>query len=304
MKINNKVRDMESSIKNFFKTWIVIVFVQFFSAGAVHAAKQDNILLTIDEVKSLVDQGGVTLVDSRPLIEYKKSHIKGAVSMPVDETFTKSGRSDLVASIIEMRDLMYIAGITQDSKVVVYGDKSFLGISRLFWVLETFGVKDVAIMNSFLTEWAKRGYSIESGEQAVQSSTVYPTLNEDKLATMLMVFSSIKKEDESLIDARAEVEYNGEQSMTGVHGHIPTAINIPWYRNLTSDYTQFKPLSELKEIYKGLDMKKMNTVYCNKGKESATNYVALRLLGANVRAYDGSWYEWSLQEGLPISKGK
>ncbi|HIL40252.1 MAG TPA: hypothetical protein EYG29_07460 [Methylococcales bacterium] len=85
---------------------------------------------------------------------------------------------------------------------------------------------------------------------------------------------------------------------------MPAAINIPWYKNLSSYYSQIKPIAELKELCKEVDMKKMNTVYCNKGKESAINYVALRMLGANVRTYDGSWYEWSLQSGLPIGKAK
>ena len=89
----------------------------------------------------------MTLVDARPYIDYKKTHIKGAVSLPTDETFATSGRSDLVATVMEMRDLMSKAGLEENTKVIIYGDKNVLNISRLFWVFETFGLKDVSILN-------------------------------------------------------------------------------------------------------------------------------------------------------------
>lgn len=50
--------------------------------------------------------------------------------MPTNEIFMKPGRSDLVATIIEMRDLVGAVGITSSSNVIVYGDKDFLDISR------------------------------------------------------------------------------------------------------------------------------------------------------------------------------
>jgi len=292
------------SLKHGCELAILMVLSLFLYASSAHAAAgHQNILLTLDEVKALVDLGEVTLVDARPYIAYKKNHIKGAVSVPTDETFARSGRSDLVASVTQMRGLMSKAGINENSKVIIYGDTNLLNISRLFWVFETFGLSDVAIMNDSLTNWGKHSYPTESGEQSIRSSVIYPSLREGKLATMLMVYTAMKNEEESLIDARAAVEYKGEQSATGVYGHIPTSISIPWQSNFTANFSKFRPIDELKDIYKGVELKKMNTVYCNRGKESASNYVALRSLGRPVRAYDGSWHEWSLQEGLPVEKG-
>ncbi|HIL40251.1 MAG TPA: hypothetical protein EYG29_07455 [Methylococcales bacterium] len=86
--------------------------------------------LFAEDVKARVEQGNVTLVDSRLLVEFNRGHIKGTVSVPTNEIFMKSARSDLVATIIEMRDLVGAVGITSPSNVIVYGDKDFLDISR------------------------------------------------------------------------------------------------------------------------------------------------------------------------------
>ena len=137
---------MYKSLKRGSGLAILTVFMLFFFANPTHASSHQNILLTLGEIKALVDLGEVTLVDARPYIAYKKNHIKGAVSVPTDETFAKSGRSDLVASIIQMRDLMIKAGIDKTTKVIIYGDRNLLNISRLFWVFETFGLSDVVMM--------------------------------------------------------------------------------------------------------------------------------------------------------------
>ncbi len=82
-----------------------------------------------------------------------------------------------------------------------------------------------------------------------------------------MVFAAINNEKEGLIDARPAAEYEGQQSRTAVYGHIPPP-NIPG-KNLDKDQIRFRPISELKTLYKGLINKQMNTVYCNQGKKSA-----------------------------------
>ena len=290
--------------KGYIEIKSVLVLIFALCSSYSQASSNGNILLELEEVRELVDQQDITLVDARPFIEFEKNHIQGAVSLPTDETYTKKGRSDLVASLSEMRDLLSDAGISEQSQLIVYGNKNILDISRLFWVLETFGVNKVAIMNGPFSEWKRRGYPTGKGNGSAVKTMVYPTLKEGKLATMLMVFASIKNENEGLVDGRSKQEYSGHRSQTAVHGHIPSAINIPWDKNLTKDYSRFRAVEELKVLYKDVMNNQINTVYCNEGKESAVNYVAMRLIDANVRAYDGSWFEWSQHLGLPVTKRK
>ncbi|MEW5057848.1 MAG: rhodanese-like domain-containing protein [Cycloclasticus sp.] len=267
------------------------------------SAATARVLLEMSEVKLLQEQGEVILVDSRSATAFQAMHIAGAVSIPSNETYRQSGRSDLVASTRDMRRLLTQAGVSEHSRLVVYGDNNYLEISRLFWVLEMFGLRNVSIMNDSFKHWRKQGYGTQTGQQAVTESDFSPSLDEDKLATMLMVYLAIKDDGEMIVDARSALEYEGDESQTGIYGHIPSAINIPWHQNLTADFTQFRPVEELAALYQRVAVKIRYTVYCNKGLESAVNYVALRELGMSVRAYDGSWYEWGLRSSLPRGMG-
>lgn len=243
---------------------IKLVVALFFTlwAGFSLANNKTDILLELAEVKNLMGRQNVVLVDSRPLSRFKESHILGAVSLPTDETLANNGHSDLVASLHEVRDLLSRAGIQEHSHVVIYGD-NMMDVSRLFWVLETFGIRKVAIFNGSYSEWGKAGYPRSRGQAEVKKSVLSPTLKQDKLATMLMVFAAIKNENEGLIDARSAAEYDGRQSRTAVYGHIPSAINVPWTKNLDKELVRFRPIDELKTLYKGLIKEQMNTVYCN-----------------------------------------
>lgn len=40
--------------------------------------------------------------------------------------------------------------------------------------------------------------------------------------------------------------------------------------------------------------------YCNRGKQSAVIYLALRCAGVDVAAYNGSWIEWCRESALPV----
>jgi len=46
--------------------------------------------------------------------------------------------------------------------------------------------------------------------------------------------------------------------------------------------------------------KKEVVVYCTGGVRSSMAYFVLRNLGFKVRNYDGSWWDWSQNEKLPV----
>src|SRR5690606_39248776 len=112
-----------------------------------------------------------------------------------------------------------------------------------------------------------------------------------------------------LIDIRGASEYNGEifapegvQELSIRAGHIPGAVNVPWGTIVNEDGT-FKSPDEIREIYAavGIDGSKPIITYCRIGERSSHTWFALsRILGYDVKNYDGSWTETGHSVGVPV----
>ena len=79
-------------------------------------------------------------------------------------------------------------------------------------------------------------------------------------------------------------------------------LNVPWGRAVAEDGT-FKSPEELKKLYAdaGIDGKKPIIVYCRIGERSShTWFVLSKILGYDVRNYDGSWTEYGNSVGVPV----
>ncbi len=118
-----------------------------------------------------------------------------------------------------------------------------------------------------------------------------------------------KKSDAKLVDIRSADEFNGKviapagiQELAIRAGHVPGAVNVPWGEAVASDGS-FKPAAELKALYaaKGIDGSKPVITYCRIGERSSHTWFALvKILGYQVKNYDGSWTEYGNAVGVPI----
>ena len=112
-----------------------------------------------------------------------------------------------------------------------------------------------------------------------------------------------------LVDIRSPDEYLGKifapegvKELSIRAGHIPGAENVPWATIVNDDGT-YKPTRRDPQIYadKGVDGSKPVVTYCRIGERSSHSWFALkRLLGYDVRNYDGSWTEYGNAVGVPV----
>lgn len=125
-----------------------------------------------------------------------------------------------------------------------------------------------------------------------------------------VVAAARKEANVALVDIRSADEFNGKVfAPPGVPelavraGHVPGAVNVTWSRLVAEDGT-FKPVAEIRKLYAdaGIDGRKPIITYCRIGERSSHSWFALRkLLGYDVRNYDGSWTEYGNTVGVPIS---
>jgi thiosulfate/3-mercaptopyruvate sulfurtransferase len=80
-------------------------------------------------------------------------------------------------------------------------------------------------------------------------------------------------------------------------------VNVPWGQAVAEDGT-FKSADELRKIYTavGVDGTSPIITYCRIGERSSHTWFALKkILGYDVKNYDGSWTEYGNAVGVPVN---
>lgn len=257
----------------------------------------------------------VRIVESdEDLLLYDTGHIPGAVKIDWVQDLNDPVVRDYLDSE-RFAALMRAKGISNDTTVVLYGDKHNWWATYAFWVFKLFGHRDVRIMNGGRAKWIAEGRPLTREVPSYPPGNyVAPPRNDAEIRAFRdQVLEFVRQRKGVLVDVRSPQEYTGErthmpdypQEGTLRGGHIPTAVNIPWARAVNEDST-FKSIEELRELYasQGVTPDKEVIAYCRIGERSShTWFVLTYLLGfPNVRNYDGSWTEWGNSVGLPIEK--
>ena len=252
----------------------------------------------------------VAEVDENPDL-YDEGHIPGAIKLHWREDLQDPVERDLVDKDAFER-LMVERGISNDTTLVLYGDKNNWFAAYAYWYLKIYGHRDVRILDGGRQKWIDEGRELTTDVPSPSAATYRAQeRNENIRARREAVLKSIGRD--ALVDVRSPQEFSGEliaapgyeQEGAQRGGHIPSAQSIPWAQAVRDDGT-FKSADELRELYaaKGVTPDRAVTAYCRIGERSAHTWFVLReLLGyEDVRNYDGSWTEWGNLVDVPIEK--
>lgn len=262
----------------------------------------------------LGEESLVVVESDEDILLYETGHILSAVKIDWHTDLNDPDSRDYIDGD-GFAALMSAKGISRDSTVVIYGDKSNWWAAYALWVFTLFGHGDVRLLDGGRDKWIAEDREITTETTAVRESE-YPVIA--RLDAPIRAF----KEDvlghfgHPLIDVRSVEEYTGARTTMPAYpeegalrgGHIPSAASVPWGRAAAEDGT-FKDRTQLEEIYQheaGLKKGDDVVAYCRIGERSShTWFVLTHLLGfENVRNYDGSWTEWGNAVQVPIVKGE
>ena len=242
---------------------------------------------------------------------YERGHIKNAIKFVWHTDLVDTVNRDII-NAKNFSKLVQKAGISDDTTVVLYGDKNNWFAAWGAWIFNVYGQKDVRVLYGGRVKWEKDGRPLTTAVPTLPAGNFVATKADKGLRATLIndVLPVAKKRVKAdLIDIRGADEYNGKifaapgfQELAVRAGHIPGAINVPWGANVNADGT-FKTVAELKKLYadKGVDGKQNIITYCRIGERSSlTWFVLSEILGYNVKNYDGSWTEYGNSVGVPI----
>ena len=288
---------------------VVLLWALLFAAPVV--AAPSDFLVTTDWLEKNLNNPKLRLIEvSVDTGVYERGHIQGAVNFKWHTDLVDPVKRD-IASKENFEKLLRQAGVNNDSTIVIYGDSNNWFAAWGAWVFDIYGVKNVKLLDGGRKKWEaeKRPLTPLATKVAAGNIKVSDANNALRARLIDVVAIANKKSDTALVDIRSPDEFTGKIfAPAGVQetairaGHIPGAVNVPWGQAVAEDGT-FKSPEELKKVYAavGIDGKKPIITYCRIGERSSHTWFALsKILGYNVKNYDGSWTEYGNSVGNPV----
>ncbi len=275
-----------------------------------------EVLVSTDWLARNLNTPGIRIVESNEdVLLYSSGHIPGAVHVDWTADLNDPVRRDYIGKEA-FETLLSRIGVTPETTVVFYGDKSNWWACYAFWIFQLFGHTNARIMDGGRLKWEKERRPL-SREVPTYPHTSYRA-QERNDAPIRAFRNDVLAHQEArrpLVDVRSPEEFSGQRlhmpnypnegALRG--GHIPGARNVPWSRAANPEDGTFKNAAELRKIYlEELGLRPGDDViaYCRIGERSShTWFVLTYLLGfERVRNYDGSWTEWGNLVGVPVER--
>ena len=286
-----------------------LLWALLFTAPVV--AAPNNFLVSTDWLEKNLNNPKLRIIEvSVDTGVYERGHIQGAVNFKWHTDLVDPVKRD-IASKENFEKLLRQAGVNNDSTIVIYGDSNNWFAAWGAWVFDVYGVKNVKLLDGGRKKWEAEKRPLTPLATKVTAGSIKVSDANNTLRARLIDVAAIanKKSDTALVDIRSPDEFTGKIfAPAGVQetairaGHIPGAVNVPWGQAVAEDGT-FKSAEELKKVYAavGIDGKKPIITYCRIGERSSHTWFALsKILGYNVKNYDGSWTEYGNSVGNPV----
>ncbi|MEJ6792210.1 MAG: sulfurtransferase [Lacinutrix sp.] len=201
-----------------------------------------------------------------------------------------------IPSTQQFNDSAQELGINNDSIVIVYDDHGIYSSARAWWLLKTFGFKNVAILNGGLPEWKAKGYitEVKQSPKSYKKGNFKAIYNPNNVVYIESLDEISKDKNFKIIDARSSDRFNcvvAEPRKGLRSGTIPSSLNLPFNKVLNDN--KLKQKEELKSVFNKLTEENQHLVFtCGSGITASALALAATLAGYNNSVYDGSWTEY------------
>jgi thiosulfate/3-mercaptopyruvate sulfurtransferase len=200
----------------------------------------------------------------------------------------------------ELRARLERLGVSDDSRIVVYYGSDWVSPStRVIFTLDYLGLGDrTALLDGGMRAWKGAGHAVSAVAPPARAGRLRERPTGNTIVTADWVEAQIGQPGVAVVDARARVFYDGvREGEPGKKGHVPGALSVP-FTELANDRLHVRSRAELEAVFRQAGVKPGDVVvgYCHIGQQATAMLFAARLLGHQVRLYDGSFQDWARRD--------
>lgn len=240
--------------------------------------------------------------------EFEAGHIPGAVFFDQDAVVDPaSSLPHTLPDAASFAAAMGALGLSETDTIVVYDGTGLFTAPRVWWMLRTFGARDVRILDGGFPAWREAGLPVETGVASPKPASFHAVFDSTAVTSFEEMQRIVAGGERQIADARAAERFRGEaaEPRAGVRsGHMPGARSVPI--GSLSDGGRLKSPDDLRAIFAeaGIDLDRPVVTSCGSGVTAAAINFALATLGKrDATLYDGSWTEWGSSETTPVETG-
>jgi thiosulfate/3-mercaptopyruvate sulfurtransferase len=288
----------------------------------------DRALITTAELAGQLDRPDLRLFDCTTYLEptpagsdepynavpgrytFEAGHIPGADFLDLQGEFSDSNTKlhFMMPEVAQLEAAFGRHGISADSQVVLYSIGTPMWATRFWWMLQSLGFENAAVLDGGLDKWTTEARAIETGPaKGYKPATFTAKPKSGYFVGKHDVLASKNEHNAVVVNALGPQFHKGlEPSRYGRPGRVPGSCNLPAATLLDPQTKAFVPLDEAEQKFaaQGITKDKRVIAYCGGGISATVDLFLLRRLGyQNLTLYDGSMGEWAKDTSLPIETG-
>lgn len=265
-----------------------------------------------------IADGGVVVVDATlppvgvvPVMDvharYLEGHVPGAVFFDIEAL---SDHGTLLPHMLptpeSFAESMAELGVGSADTIVVYEQEGVFSAPRGWWMLRTFGARNVRVLDGGLRAWSEAGLPVEQGPVTRALADFAAAYD----AGAVRSFDEVERviaDGGQIADARSAGRFVGisPEPRAGIaSGHMPGAVNVPFTELVEGG--RMLDAERMREVFRarGVDLARPVVTTCGSGVTAAVLALGLAECGVTaVSLYDGSWAEWAQVPGAQIVSG-
>lgn len=275
---------------------------------SAESQSSSELLVSAEWLKRNLDDPRLVLLHVGERPQYDSAHIPGARFITMADVSLPRDPAKLALELPprdSLRRRLEAFGIGADSRIVVYYGRDWVSPStRILLALDYVGLGGRAsLLNGGMQAWQHAGGTVTAAAAAaVRPGRLSASPGRDVVVDAAFVSGIAERPGHVLVDARAAVFYDGTEEANGKRGHIPGAKSIPF--TVLTDDELMVDIPSLEQAFRAAGVRRGDTVvgYCHIGQQATAMLFAAKLLGHEVRLYDGSFQDWA-QRQLPVATG-